>query len=66
MIQIPRELTYYRPISLVSAISKVIEKLTKIQLNKFIISKNALNNMQFGFREITGNEDTISHFANLI
>lgn len=39
----PTELTNYRPISLVSEISKVLEKLAKIQLQKFINSKHSIN-----------------------
>jgi len=60
------ELTNYRPISLVSEISKVLEKLAKMKLQKCIISTNSINKMKFEFRERTGSEDAIACLANLI
>ena len=40
----------YRPISIISVISKLIEKLTYNRLIKFIDKKKILNCSQFGFR----------------
>ena len=40
----------YRPISLTSNISKLLEKLIHIQLYSFLESKKVIYNCQFGFR----------------
>lgn len=61
-----RELQNYRPISLVSAIAKVIEKCTKLQLHRFIIDKNALSVNQYGYRDNVGCQDAIVSLSNLI
>ena len=41
----------YRPISLLSCISKIFEKVLKAQLYRYFIKFNILNDSQFGFRE---------------
>jgi hypothetical protein len=40
----------YRPINLVSVISKIIEKAVRLQLEKYLINNNILYKNQFGFR----------------
>ena len=40
----------YRPISLLSQFSKILEKLFNERLDKFIDKCNVLNNSQYGFR----------------
>jgi hypothetical protein len=40
----------YRPISLLSSISKILERVILKRLNAFIIGHNVLPNHQFGFR----------------
>ena len=44
----------YRPISLLPAVSKVIEKLVKIRLLKFLNGINFFYKNQFGYRPKTG------------
>lgn len=61
-----RELQNYRPISLVSAIAKVIEKCAKLQLHRLITDKNALSVNQYGFRDNVGCQDAIVSLSNLI
>jgi hypothetical protein len=41
----------YRPITLVPALSKVLEKVTANQLVAFLDKDNMLNKSQFGFRK---------------
>ena len=41
----------YRPISLLSTISKVFEKLLYVRLEKFLRRNNAITKHQFGFRQ---------------
>ena len=41
----------YRPISLLSTISKVFEKLLYVRLEKFLRQNNAITKHQFGFRQ---------------
>ena len=40
----------YRPISLLSQFSKILEKLFNIRLEQFLISNEILSNCQYGFR----------------
>ena len=40
----------YRPISLLSQFSKVLEKLFNFRLEQFLISNEILSNCQYGFR----------------
>ena len=41
----------YRPISLLSPLAKVFEKLISIRLNKFLEQNNILGDQQLGFRK---------------
>jgi hypothetical protein len=43
-------MTNYRPISLLSSFSKVVEKVKCIRLNQHIMTNNILVNEQYGFR----------------
>lgn len=40
----------YRPISLLSGISKIVEKVIKIRINMFMDEHKVMNDVQFGFR----------------
>ena len=43
--------TNYRPISILSAVSKVFEKLLYKRIEKFLSSSNTITERQFGFRQ---------------
>ena len=42
----------YRPIALINALSKILEKVVGYQLRKYLESNKILNNNQFGFRSL--------------
>jgi hypothetical protein len=46
-----REILNYRPISILSVFSKILEKILCKRLNSFIEKNNILSNVQFGFRQ---------------
>lgn len=47
------EMTNYRPISLLTCMSKILEKIIFDRLYSFIEKNNLFNNLQFGFRKKT-------------
>lgn len=47
----PADASSYRPISLLSSLSKILEKILLQRLNKHIKDFNCIPNFQFGFRE---------------
>ena len=53
------EATNYKPISLLSAISKVFEKIIYIRMTSFLKHTNQLHNNQFGFRSKLGTIDAL-------
>jgi hypothetical protein len=62
-----KELTNYRPISLLTSLSKLFEKIIHTRIYKFLTNNNLLNDYQFGFRSNTNTVDTITSFlGNLI
>lgn len=50
----------YRPISLISNIAKILEKLIKVRLISFLTNYKILSNCQFGFTQNRGTDDAIS------
>ena len=56
----------YRPISLLSNISKIIEKLMHSRLNMFLSEFNCLYSMQFGFRCGTSTSHTLISITEAI
>ena len=44
------QFNYYRPISLLSQFSKILEKLYNKRLEQFVDKNNVLSNSQYGFR----------------
>lgn len=56
----------YRPISLISSIAKIIEKIIKIRIASFLSKYNILSDNQFGFREGMSTEDAILNLTSYI
>lgn len=56
----------YRPISLLSNISKIIEKIIKCRLCNFLKKYNILSGRQYGFREGRSTEDAILELTSSI
>ena len=46
-----KQVSNYRPISVLSVFSKVFEKVIYFRLNKYLNAKSIIHNNQFGFRE---------------
>lgn len=56
----------YRPISLLSTISKILEKLVNKRLVSFLEKNNLISEQQFGFRAKKSAEDAVLKLTNLI
>lgn len=50
----------YRPVSIISNIAKIFEKVIKQRLEKYVLDKNIISNRQFGFQTNKSTEDAIS------
>lgn len=62
----PKLLTNYRPISLLTTFSKILEKLIYVRTVKFLNSSKIFSNFQFGFREKHTTTHAILHFINKV
>jgi len=58
--------TNYRPISLLTSFSKVLEKALFIRVIEHFNTNNSLDGNQFGFRKGTATEDAIFKLTNVI
>ena len=56
----------YRPISLLSSFSKIMEKIIAARLIKFLDNNNILSKWQFGFRTAHSTTHPMVHFLNKI
>lgn len=56
----------YRPISLLSCFSKILEKMVNKRLTDFLEEKNLLSDRQFGFRRGKSCQDAVSLLTNVI
>ena len=55
--------TNYRPISLLSAFSKLFEQYIAAQLTQFFNKNNTLHNLQYGFRQGSSTEMAVSNIC---
>jgi hypothetical protein len=62
----PESCDNYRPISLLSSISKVLEKLVSIQLVNHLELNNLLYKHQYGFQKKKSTEHNLLHISNYI
>lgn len=53
------DINNYRPIAVLSVISKIIEKLINNRIKKYLTSKNLLSNNQYGFRDGRSTEEAV-------
>ena len=58
------QFTNYRPISVLPALSKIIEKLACNRLRQFLTANRIITDSQFGFMEGRSTEDAIIAFAD--
>lgn len=56
----------YRPIALLSIISKILEKIVSNRLVNFLDTHNVISNRQFGFQRGKSTEDAVSLLTNKI
>ena len=56
----------YRPISLLSCFSKILEKIVATRLTSFLTNCNILSNWQFGFRSQHSTVHPMVHFTNFL
>lgn len=60
----PSVATNYRPISLLSLVSKVLERIIHPRISKFLYANNLLSNCQFGFRPHSSTQEALLHVTN--
>lgn len=56
----------YRPISLISNLAKIFEKVLYFRLLNFIKKSKILSNKQFGFLKNLGTRDALNYLSNII
>lgn len=60
------DISNYRPISVLTALSKIIEKLINTRLLNYLSKFNILSDSQYGFRRNMSTEDAVSALSSLI
>lgn len=60
------EMSNYRPISILPAISKIIEKLLNVRILKYLNKFNLLSPNQFGFRQSKSCEDAVTFLTSSV
>ena len=62
----PCNMDNYRPISLLSCISKILEKIVALRLTSFLTECNILSNWQFGFHSQHSTVHPMVYFTNFL
>lgn len=60
------DISNYRPISLISNVSKIYEKIIKSRIVKFLDKHRIISERQFGFRRGRSTEDAIQYVSSCI
>ncbi|KAL0821890.1 hypothetical protein ABMA28_005290 [Loxostege sticticalis] len=60
------DISNYRPISILPAVSKILEKLLNIRLLNYLNKFNKLSSSQFGFRRGKSTEDAILELSSFV
>ena len=60
------DMNNYRPISLISIFSKIMEKIVALYLTNFLTSNNIVDEYQFGFQENNSTSHPMIHMLNKI
>lgn len=60
------EIKNYRPITLISSITKVFEKIMKERIENYLKKLNFISNKQFGFQKNKSTQDAICYLTNNI
>lgn len=60
------ETSNYRPISLISNLAKILEKIIYIRLKSFFVKHNLLATNQYGFIAKKGTKDALSYLTKLL
>lgn len=60
------ELVNYRPISLISSVAKIFEKILKFRMMSYIKKFKIISDRQFGFMQGRSTEDAISYLTSFI
>ena len=58
--------TNYRPISLISNLTKIFEKLIHSHLPKFLNNNNIICNKQYGFIKNIGTKEALAHLTGIL
>lgn len=58
--------TNYRPISLISNLAKIFEKLIHSRLINFLKNNTIISDKQFGFLKNIGTKEALAHFFGII
>ena len=61
-----KNITNYRPISLLSCFSKLLEKIVQVRLTNFLEKNDFFHKYQFGFREHYSTELAATYLVNKI
>lgn len=71
IVPIPKEINAfspdkYRPVSVLSTIDKIFEKILKQQFETFLNNENLLSENQFGFKKGCGTEEAVMNVVNYV
>lgn len=61
-----KDICNYRPISLISNLAKITEKVIKIRISRYLTKYNLISDKQFGFQSGVSTENAISYLTSNI